>query len=209
MDILGTVLIGSNVMNKHEYVIGDNPPLPSQLRVLANIGARSAAMRDQLRSPKKLNGHYCVDEVDLLNFDTDEADLSRIRHRMAIRIGKKAIDSDVGEKVWSLKYFNRHFVEQDPGEWVSSSVQYSFEWSRRQTLLAQRSVRVVDERQPPIEEKSLGDEILDFHLPDNFSEMWHVRSDYEHVTKEDVDMQIKELSEYYDSIVGADRRASA
>ena len=52
MDILDTVLIGSNVMNKHEYVIGDNPPLPSQLRVLANIGVRSAAMRDQEQSQK-------------------------------------------------------------------------------------------------------------------------------------------------------------
>lgn len=212
MDILDTALLGSRpYMERHEYIMSDNPPQPRQLQELANISARSAADRGQLRSPERLKSHYCIDEVDLLNADNLSSDLGRIRHRMAVRIGKKAMNMShegVGEKVWTLKYFNRYFIEQASHNWISASVGYQFEWNRRHTLVARRKLRVIDESCPPVE-RLLEDEVEQFHLEPDMADMWHAKSQYEQVTSDDVEMQIAELSAYYESLANAERRTAA
>lgn len=190
---------------RHEHIIGENPPRPKQLMQLANISIRSAAMRNQLRSPERLEGHYCFDEIEALNTDNPQNETGRIRHRVAVRVGKQAAAMYRGQKIWSLKYFNRYFVEQNPGKWISASTTYQFEWTRKQALLARRTLRVIDEANPS-EEWTLENWSGDITIAPDMAEAWHMQSQYEQMTQDDVEMQIEELGAYYDKVADLGRR---
>lgn len=198
------------MMPERERIVHENPPTPQQLQKLANIGMRSAAAREKLRSPSKIKGHYCVDEIDFELPLSVAQDPAQIRHRVAVRAGRRldAVPGTDGATlpVHSLKYFNHYSVyDLSRKDYMSSRIQYKFEWTRGKALLAQRSLRFIDQTQPSID-NDLGDDILQFRLDDDAAQMLHTEEEFRHLSYGDVELQIEEMEQYYQHVVGCFER---
>ncbi len=181
----------------HDYErrIHEDAPEPSQLKRLAAVGAASAATRQQLkRLPRRESrAHYFIDEIDFVGADElGQGEPQEIRHRMAGRVGVR-LASDGASKVWSLKYFDTYWVNQDSG-WQGERTLYRFEWDRRGTLLAERTLTVVGVERP---ETTLQDYVEHFQVADDEAAIWHVRQEMAQVTAGDCEGLVHDARAYF------------
>jgi len=188
-------------MRQHgrEVVLSDLPPTPDQLHRLASIGVSSAAERQKLRSMAKYKrAHFFVDEVDMPLDHEDQVEVGFVRHRMAGRVGIRAATHQ-SPKIWSLKFFDTYFVEQEPGKWVGERTLYSFEWNRLRVEMARRSIKLISDYEESVEH-GIDDLIDNFSVPEDMASMWHVRSQMEQVTADDCEELIEEAARYYSQL---------
>lgn len=190
---------------RHEQMIADNVPQADQLKRLAAVGVGSAAARQKLKTlSRSSRAHYFVDEVDFLaEASRQDTEPQEIRHRMAGRVGVRAA-SDGVSKLWSLKYYDTYWVHTRLNGWRAARTLYRFEWDRSRTLLAERTLRIVDGSQR--DEASLADCADSFRFRDDEAAMWHVQQEIELVSADDCEELIHDAKAYF-SIVeqgGAD-----
>jgi len=184
----------------HENILADSPPSPDQLKRLASIGTRSAAERNKLKQLKRTaQAHFFVDEMDLLNINTELDGPGQIRHRMAGRIGVTR-GSEYGEKQWSLKYFDTYWVEQDQGVWRAERTLYSFRWNRVRATLAERSIRLIGYNNDNRELGDLGDAIDNFSMRGDEPDIWHAHTQLEMVNSDDCEELIGDAVKYFNII---------
>lgn len=194
------------IERNHEVLVPENAPAPEQLFRLAAIGVKTAANRQRLRSMQRTpKAHFFIDEVYFLNESNANEDPSEIRHRMAGRIGRKAINS-VALREWSLKFFDTFWVQQPNGHWSAGRTRYRFEWDRARTTLSERSITILESTGAT--HSSTIAELLESGLQLEETELWNVRSDIAAVTAEDCDQLIADASEYYKRLIYLDRRAA-
>jgi hypothetical protein len=182
---------------EHERLIHSNTPSPEQLFRLASVGISEANRRRRLkRSPlsrEDNRAYYFISELDSLNEHSDEP--LEIRHRMAGRMGRKLVGRY--NPVWSLKFFDTYWVQQDDEVWQAERTRYRFEWDRSGTLLSERYIRFL---RTDTETKSLdiGDAIDNFSFADDEVAIWQAKGELEIVTSEDCELLIGDVRDYYD-----------
>ncbi len=194
------------IERNHEVIVPENAPAPEQLFRLAAIGVRTAASRQRLRSMRRTpKAHFFIDEVHFLNESSFNDDPSEIRHRMAGRIGRKAVNS-VALREWSLKFFDTFWVQQPNGEWSAGRTRYRFEWNRSQTKLSERQIAVLESSGAGTSESI--EDLIANRAQINDIDLWQVRSDIASVNAEDCEQLIVDATEYYERLIYLDRRAA-
>lgn len=178
-----------------ETINRDNIPSPHQLRRLAMVGASTAMRRQTLRRmARKKDAYFFIDEVDYLN-DTEVLEAGRIRHRMAARLGKKAVET--GDQ-WSFKCYDTYWVEQSADQWMAERTLYRFEWQSDQTITADRAVKVIgDEQAEARAGYDMGDMIDHFSVDEDAASILHAQMEFEAVTAQDCEHLIGAMSRYY------------
>lgn len=178
-----------------ESIDRNDTPSPMQLRRLAMVGATTAMRRQTLRRmARKKDAYFFIDEVDSLN-DTELLEAGRIRHRMAARLGKRAIDA--GQQ-WSFKCYDTYWVEQGPDKWMAERTLYRFEWQPERTVLADRAVKIIGDVDAAARaDLDLGDTIDGFSMSDDAASILHAQMEFEAVTASDCEHLISAMSRYY------------
>lgn len=191
-----------------ERYIHDNAPTPDQLQRLASVGMRSAVSRGRLRTvtPRTRNAplHYFIDEYNAYVDSANEGFL-QVRHRMTASVGAKNIEG--AEKRRTLTLFDVYFIEPDSGGETAARAVYQFEWTRRRTLMAQKTLSVLSQ------ESSNGvalDEQLDrFRVLDDAAAILGASEEMRMVTGEDCEDLAVDMSNYMDVIEAMHHRAAA
>ena len=178
-----------------ETISRDDVPTPYQLRRLAMVGANTAVQRHTLkRMTRRNDAYFFIDEVDYLN-DTEVLEAGRIRHRMAARLGKKAVETGFQ---WSFKCYDTYWVEQESNKWMAERTLYRFEWQPDQTLVADRAVKVIGDDQAEARSNyDLGDMIDHFSIDNDISSIVHAQMEFEAVTSADCTHLIGAMERYY------------
>lgn len=185
----------------HERIIHDDAPSPDQLFKLASVGMGAVARRKRLKpspySKDDNRAYYFISEFGTYNGVRSSEKPLEIRHRLAGRMGRKTLERYV--PIWSLKYFDTYWVQQNDESWQAERTRYRFEWDRKQTLLAERQIRFMRPSEMAVE-RDLADEIEAFSFPEGEDVMWHTRGQLEMVTRCDLDFLIGDVQTYYDSL---------
>lgn len=190
---------------EHERIVHTDAPSPEQLMRMAQIGVRSAVRREKLRKmPKNRDprGYYVIDELD--KFETSpyqfEDHLLQTRHRMSVRVGSREPDLIRNKpKTWSLKFYDVFYARNEAEEqaWTGERTAYRFEWSRTQTLLAERSFHAVGLEKP---DHDIADYILNFSLPDDAASTLYFNSQMEQITSSGAEELAQNLDEYFGEV---------
>lgn len=183
-------------------------PTPKQLFNLASIGL-SAAAADNLikRLPRSRREHFWINDLQKNNPDRLDGAESYVRHRMAGRIGKEfvvalesgQIEYEALKRSWKLTLFDVYWVAKEGEKEEGSRVIYQFAWDRNETITSRRFITLKSDNIYN-SELDLGDEILNFHLPEDFIPILHAQNEIERVTASDCNELIEDLTEYYSQI---------
>ena len=178
-----------------EVINRDNVPTPYQLRRLAMVGAKTAMQRQTLkRMAHRTDAYFFIDEVDYLN-GTEVLEAGRIRHRMAARLGKKAVETGFQ---WSFKCYDMYWVEQETDKWMAERTLYRFEWQPQQTLVADRAIKIIGDQQAEARSGyDMGDTIDHFAMDDDAASILHAQMEFEAVTSDDCVHLISAMERYY------------
>jgi len=206
--ISDTIFLGNdrNKMSaEHERIIHDNAPSPEQLFRLASIGMGEVARRKRLkRSPYSRDdnrSYFFISEFGTYNGIRESEKPLEIRHQMAGRMGRKTLERF--NTIWSLKYFDTFWVQQDDETWQAERTRYRFEWDRKRTLLAERHIRFLRPSEMAVD-RDLADEIEAFSFADDEDIIWHTRGEIETVTDRDCDLLVEDVRSYYAHLAQAE-----
>jgi len=180
----------------HEVYIGDNPPTTSQLFRLASYAMSSArATRTHRRMRTKPRSHFSVQETHYIN-DMASAIYNdypaEIRHRMAIRIGRRMIGS-MPMKEWSLKFFDTYWYEKPENQWEGIRNLYRFEWVRDTVTLAEHRSTYV----PQMEQTDMASYLQRVTVRDDVADLLRVEMELSQVTEADCELLIADVADYY------------
>lgn len=179
----------------HETTVSENPPMANQLFRLAAHAMSTGRSTNKLRTMQSTpRAYFHVQEMHYFNEASLEiADYpTEIRHRMAVRIGRKVVDN-IPIKKWSMRMFDTLWYEQPEGEWDGIRTTYRFEWDRNTTTLAERMSYFVPKAQQPemdyyLEHASLIGRSID---------LMDVALEMSQVTAGDCEVLIADVASYY------------
>lgn len=192
----------------HETFVGDNPPTTSQLFRLAAQAMSSARETNTKRAMRtKPHAHFSVQELHYYN---DASDIAyddypaEIRHRMAIRIGRRTLDG-IPIREWSLKLFNTRWYERPGGDWTGVRDRYSFEWMHDTVTLAERQAVIVPQSHQPDLYDYLGHTVI----REDAADILAAELEMAEVTADDCEQLIAEATDYYGQYTVFQRRRAA
>jgi hypothetical protein len=192
-----------------ERLIHENAPMPDQLQALASVGMRSAVSRGRLKTANLKSRtrplHYFIDEYNAYVDSPTDAAFLQVRHRMTASVGAKQGDGE--ERRRTLALFDVYFIEPETGGETAVRSVYKFEWTRRRTLLAQRTLSVLSEHSS--NGIALDDYLDRFSIADDAASMLGVSEEMRTVTAEDCDDLTETMAEYMGVIESIHHRAEA
>lgn len=187
----------------HERLLPDDTPTSEQLFRLASVGIVAATKRQRLRRSRATpKAHMFVDELHLLRTPAD-GEVREIHHRMAGRIGRRAIN-DVSIPAWSMRFLDSYWVEQAEGHWLGQRSTYRFEWKKDQTMMARKHTIFLENNQSDPQQTALGDYDAQIRSLDDLSvDLLHAQMQIETVSAGDCDELIADAQQYYGQLAGA------
>lgn len=186
----------------HERILPDDAPTSEQLFRLASVGIVAATKRQRLRRSRSTpKAHMFVDELHLLRTPAN-GEVREIHHRMAGRIGRRAIN-DVSIPAWSMRFLDSYWVEQDEGHWLGQRSTYRFEWKKDQTMVAKKNTIYLDNAfsdEPETSAERFFEQVT--RLDITSVELLHAQMQLEEVSAGDCDELIADAQGYYGQLVG-------
>lgn len=179
----------------HEIAVSNNPPTASQLFRLGALSMTAGRNTNKLRTMHSTpRAYFHVQEMHYMNeasgLETNYP--TEIRHRMAVRIGRKVVDN-IAMKQWSIRLFDTQWYEHPEGIWDGVRTVYRFEWGYDATTIADRQLYFVPKTQQYemeyyLEHAALLGQAID--LMDTALEM-------SQVTAGDCELLIADIANYY------------
>lgn len=181
----------------HEIYVGDNPPTTDQLFHLASqVMDPARALKNNRKMKKHPRTHFNVTESHYYadNMDGEFKDnLTEIRRRLAIRIGRRTVSS-VPLREWTMKFYDTYWYKRPNQDWLGIRNRYRFEWVRNVVTLAEHQTAYVptDDQVP-----DMSTALDHMRFTNDSASIMGAEIEMSHVSAGDCELLIEDLSRYY------------